>query len=66
MRCKEAVHQTRRSWYRNQPRNRWPGIRFITDDDMDRLRTDTAAGRVYTNGQFSTWVVRNESAPQTS
>lgn len=51
-----------RIWYRNQPPNRWSSIRYLRESDVQRLQSDPTAERVYSNGEFSTWYVRNTTA----
>lgn len=44
-------------WASDIPRDRRSDVRHYTEADIERLRADPAAHRIYSNGDFSVWFV---------
>ncbi|WP_256686143.1 hypothetical protein [Halococcus qingdaonensis] len=52
-----------RRWYHAEPKWRYKDLNYYTADELQRLKNDNTANRIYFNGGLSVWVV---AAPSTN
>lgn len=42
-------------WYKTEPPNRYPYIRYYTDENVSELHYDTRVSKTYSNGGYTIW-----------
>jgi len=54
-----VTRERSRQWYMRIPPDRRSDIRYYTPKNIKKLNSDTAANRIYSNGQFEGWLTKS-------